>query len=434
MPTTNVSMQHQTSAKTFSIIAAALGTIVEWYDFMLFVYLSPYFSSLFFPQENHNISLLLTFAIYAAGFLMAPLGSLFFGSMGDRLGRRPALVLAISLMALPMLITAILPTFASIGIGASLILVLCRLVQGFSIGGQYGGTMAYMIEKAKPHRRGVAASIATMTSGCGVFLSSLIVSILTSQLSAMQMNAWGWRIGYVIGFLLTVITFLMRIFMHESTAFTKLSQNKQQAQTPLRDLLKKQHKALLDAIILSSYANITYYVVASYLAVYLVSYSNIDNALSLKIITVFGLVFAFTAPFFGWLADKLGRKPLVFTSIILFVLCSYPAFLLLQFSDLSSLIKAFVLLGLPLMIIWGAYGVQAPELFPAQYRFSGTSISYNIGNSLCGGLTPFVATLLISLSGNTLAPLLLLIAPAVLMLFRYRHLPETCPTLVLAST
>jgi MHS family proline/betaine transporter-like MFS transporter len=404
------------------IFCASASTVVEWYDFMLFAYLTTIFAHNFFPSASPSSAILMTFGVFAAGFFMGPVGSLVIGSVGDRFGRKVALVLSISLMIIPMIVIAILPTYNSIGILAPIILVLMRLVQGFSIGGSYGGVMVLMIESAKPNRRGFVASFATMASGTGVFIASLIVMLLTYKLGNQALESWGWRLGYFIGLVLAVLALIMRLSIPESSSFENLEEQGELSSKPVRSMLKKQFRPLFFAISISAYGNIAYYLVLSYLETHFIQIGY-DEFTSLAIITIFSLLFSFSAPFWGWLSDLCGRKALFKVAIALYILVSYPAFMIMG-SSLAMLVLAVILLSLPLMLIWGSYGAAAPELFRAKYRYSGNALSYNVGNSFFGGTIPFVATLLlVSLGFN--APAWLLIVSSVIMVPIIYCMPET---------
>lgn len=420
-----MSLNQAEQTKILSVLGASLGTIVEWYDFMLFAYLTPIFSAVFFPHKSETASLFLTFGIYAAGFLMAPLGSLFFGSIGDRFGRKSALFSAVVLMSLATFITIFLPSYREAGLLGPLSLMVVRLVQGFSIGGQYGTAMVTMIENAKHRQRGLIASIATMTSGIGVFLASLTVTLITLYLTHQQVFTWGWRIPYVIGALFCFIALIMRFCMRETSTFEKLRQSGDISKMPIRALLKNELKHLCLASGISAYGNIAYYFLASYLVVYITSVLHVSQSIPLIIITVFGLYFAFSAPLWGMLSDKVGRKPLLLYSALLTLIIAYPCFYLLKLQDAWAIATSIFVLSIPLMAIWGAYGAAAPELFSTKYRNSGTSISYNIGNSFFGGLTPLFATTLISLFSSNIAPIALLIIPSILIIPMIKIMPET---------
>lgn len=389
---------------------------------MLFAYLTTIFAHNFFPSASPSSAILMTFGVFAAGFFMGPIGSLVIGSVGDRFGRKVALVLIYIIDDYTNDCDSYLPTYNSIGILAPIILVLMRLVQGFSIGGSYGGVMVLMIESAKPNRRGFVASFATMASGTGVFIASLIVMLLTYKLGNQALESWGWRLGYFIGLVLAILALIMRLSILESSSFENLEEQGELSSKPVRSMLKKQFRPLFFAISISAYGNIAYYLVLSYLETHFIQIGY-DEFTSLAIITIFSLFFSFSAPFWGWLSDLYGRKTLIKVAIALYILVSYPAFMIMG-SSLAMLVLAVILLSLPLMLIWGSYGAAAPELFRAKYRYSGNALSYNIGNSFFGGTIPFVATLLfVSLGFN--APAWLLIVSSVIMIPIIYCMPET---------
>ncbi|GMN90267.1 MFS transporter [Francisella sciaenopsi] len=365
----------------------------------------------------------MTFGVFAAGFFMGPIGSVIMGSFGDRFGRKKALVISVVMMILPMFVIAILPIYQSIGVLAPTILVLMRLLQGFSIGGSYGGVMVFMIESTKPDRRGFIASFATMSSGTGVFLASLVAMILFGVFSQEILDLWGWRIGYIIGLILALLALVMRLLIPESYSFEELEAQGDVSAKPVREMFSIQKKPLFFAIALSAYANIMYYLVLSYLSSYFVEL-NYSEFFSLAIVTIFSLIFSFSAPLWGYLSDRLGRKPLIKFSIIIYLIFSYPSFMIMGMGT-ASLILAMIVLSVPLMAIWGAYGAAAPELFNTKYRYSGNGLSYNIGNSFFGGTIPFVATSLVVSTGSLLAPAWLLIVASIIMIPIIYFMPET---------
>lgn len=222
------------------VFFASASTIVEWYDFMLFAYLTPVIASVFFPDFSKYTAILMTFGVFAAGFFMGPIGSVIMGSFGDRFGRKKALIISVVMMILPMFIIAILPTYQTIGMLAPAILVLMRLLQGFSIGGSYGGVMVFMIESTKPDRRGFIASFATMSSGTGVFLASLVAMILFGIFSQEVLDLWGWRIGYIIGLMLALLALVMRMLIPESYSFEQLEAQGDVSVKPVREMFSIQ--------------------------------------------------------------------------------------------------------------------------------------------------------------------------------------------------
>ena len=405
------------------IFFASASTVVEWYDFMLFAYLTPIFALNFFPTADRLNGILMTFGVFAAGFSMGPIGSMVMGSLGDRLGRKKALVLSILMMIVPLVVIAFLPTYKTIGVLAPLILIFMRLIQGFSIGGSYGGVMVFMIESAKPNHRGFIASFATMSSGAGVFLASLVVMLLSWFISSEALNDWGWRLGYIVGLILAIAALMMRLSIPESGSFEKLKANNNVSDTPVRSMFKKQRKPLFYAIALSAYGNIAYYLVLSYLETHFVGLGY-SQFFALSVVTVFSLIFAFSAPLWGAFSDLEGRKPLIKIAIAIYVFLSYPAFMLMSMGE-YYLFLSVAILSVPLMLIWGSYGTASPELFDVKYRYSGNALSYNVGNSFFGGTIPFIATLMILVFGGINAPAWLLIVSSLIMIPIIIRMPET---------
>lgn len=411
--------------KNRSVLFASIGAVLEWYDLMLYGYFAVVFSRIFFADQAGLIELIQVYATFAAGYLMRPLGGLFFGWMGERYGRRASLTASISLMSVPLIVTAVLPTYASWGIAATLVLILMRLIQGFSVGGEYSGTLVFLSEEAQRTRRGYLASFATMYSGIGVLLASGVALVMSAALTEPQLDSWGWRIAYGIGAVTAILGFFMRRSMGESTEFATLKEQGGLSRHPLRDAVRTSRRAILIVAALTGYLGIAYYIVATFLVGYLVSVVGITQTQSLVISTVVGAVYAVTAVYWGNLSDRLGRRRPMLWAAIALALLSYPAFLLLGSDQLALIYLGELVLLVPVLLFTGAFSAAVTELFPTAGRFAGVGIGYNFGNALLGATAPTIATALVHLTGIEVVPAYYLVAASLLIIPLIVTLPET---------
>lgn len=410
-----------------AIFVGALGTTLEWFDFTLFIYLAPVISKLFFPSSDGVTSLLATFAVFAVGYLMRPLGGLFFGSYGDRHGRKQALLISISLMSVPMLVTGILPTEGTIGLAAPILLALMRLTQGFSVGGEFSGSIVLLQENAPPGRRGFVSNLAQTTAGAGFLLSSLTVTIIHATLSADQVHSWGWRIPFFIGFAIGIGTLLAQRRMPETEVFSHALEAGEVTESPARTLWRTERRALLAVFLLMGYLGMTYYLVATFVPTWLTSVVGNDAASGVLAATIGALLYTVITPFAGSLSDRIGRKPPMYAAALLFVAAAYPIFLLMAGGGAGAAIAGECLLMILVIVFTGASTPAISELFTTGTRYSGVAIGYGLGIAIFGGTAPLLGTALVKLTGVDEAPSALLILGSVLVLFVLLRLPETAP-------
>ncbi|OGV18109.1 MAG: hypothetical protein A2X47_01855 [Lentisphaerae bacterium GWF2_38_69] len=408
-----------------TIFCAAIGTTLEWYDFTVFIYIAPLLSKLFFPSEDKLVSIISTFGVFTAGYLMRPLGGIILGNLGDKIGRKKVLILSVWLMAVPMVIITFLPTYDTIGIYAVLILTLARMLQGFSVGGEYTGVLVMLLEQAQPENRGFIASWGTCVSGSGVLLSSLVVALTTGFLGDQTMLQLGWRIPFAIGILIAAFSLVMQFQMKESPHFEKIKKEGKISKRPAWDALKKYPGKIFIVFCLTGYLGIAYYMVAAFLPTYLTLVLHYPHEESLILTTVIAALYAFSAPLWGKLSDKVGRKPLMLGGTLFFIFFGYPVFKMFASGNIVYAYIAALLLMTAVTAFTAAFVSSVNELFPTNERFSGMSIGYNIGNAALGGTAPLVSTLLISLTGNAVAPCYYLIIGGILILFVIGSMKET---------
>lgn len=399
------------SKRTRSMLIAAFGTIVEWYDFSIYFYVATILTREFFGDRPD--SLLLTLGVGAAGFLFRPLGAMVFGHLGDRVGRRAALVISAGLISVSMFGTAMLPGIETAGIWGGIGMVVLRCVAGFSVGAEYTGTMVYLMESATPGRRGLATSWAAANSEIGSLLAVGLGALFASMLTPDAMQEWGWRILFVIGGILAAIMIPLRSMLEE-TETTKRIQTAQPRErdaslkswrsSPLVLVLRHQPRAVLVAFLISSIGATSYFLGITYVPTYLTNEVHLAEAGSLGLGTIAAVVAIIVTPLFGLLADQVGRRRSLIGLVVGLVLTTVPVYALLHVGSNGVGIIAASFLAVP-AAGWSAIAASTiPEQFTAVGRFSGMAIGYNIATVLFGGLSPLIATGLIAATGVSLAP------------------------------
>ena len=413
-----------------SIFSGTLGATLEWYDFTLYVYLAPVISTLFFPGGSSIDSLLATFGVFAVGYLMRPLGAAVIGNYGDTRGRKAALLLSISVMAVGMLLISVLPTEGTIGAAAPILLISVRLLQGFSLGGEFGGAITLLAEAVPALRRGWFVNFAQVSAGVGTLLSSGIVFGLNLVFSNQQMLDFGWRIPFVFGGVLGAIAIVALLRTPESEAFEEEGRVAKDREVPFRHLLSTERASLVIGSLLNGYQSLSYYVVLTFVPTYLVSFRGANPEEGVFAGMIAAIVFTLGSPAAGGLSDRYGRKPVVVVSAVAMAILAVPLFLVLSDATTATVVPTqIVLMGL-VTLFSGAMMAITTELFSTRTRYSGVSISFNIGAAVFGGTAPLVATFLIKLLDTDQAPAYMLVAAALLVLPVLARTPETAPVKV----
>jgi MFS transporter, MHS family, proline/betaine transporter len=375
------------------MMVAAFSTIVEWYDFTLYFYLATVLSRVFFG--GGGASLAATLGGFALAYLMRPLGALAFGHFGDRFGRRPTMLLSLGIMTVAMLITGLLPPRSQIGPAAGWLLVLLRCAMGFSVGGEYNGVVAYLLEGARHERRGLITSCAAAASEIGALLAVGVAALTVYSMSAEDLDAWGWRIPVLVGSALAASVWLARSTMQESPDFERQQVTGTVPKNPLRSTLMHHRSGILRGFVISALGSITYYVGITYVPAFLTSTRTFPEGESLWLATVAAVVVILVTPLVGALSDWLGRKPvLVLLCGCAVVLPTAMFSLMAGGSRLQALIGAIVLAAVGGGV--SAVGaVATAEQFPGEGRLSGLALSATMATAVFGGLAPFIAQVLI---------------------------------------
>jgi MHS family alpha-ketoglutarate permease-like MFS transporter len=376
---------------TSNIFKGSVGNLIEWYDWYVYAAFSVYFSAQFFPTGDPTSQLLNTSAIFAVGFLMRPLGSLLLGRYADRYGRRAALTLSITVMASGSLIIAITPSYSTIGVAAPIILVLARLLQGLSLGGEYGTSATYLSEMANKGRRGFYSSFQYVTLIAGQLVALGVQIILQQILSEPAMESWGWRIPFVIGAMGALAVLWLRRTMDESEQFSKMSSKSRENAGTIRALMKHP-KAVMVVIGLTLGGTVAFYTYTTYLQKFMVNTVGIEKEVVSWINFIALLIFAILQPIAGLLSDRIGRRPLLISFGLFGTLLTVPLFLLME--QTKSPVNAFLLMMVGLIIVTGYTSINAivkAELFPTEVRALGVGFPYAITVAVFGGTAEFIA-------------------------------------------
>lgn len=375
-----------------AIFGGSIGNLVEWYDWYAYSAFAIYFSASFFPKGNPTVQLLNTAGIFALGFLMRPLGGYLFGRIADQIGRKQSMTLSVLLMSLGSLLIALTPNYHTIGILAPILLLTARLLQGLSVGGEYGVSATYLSEMASKNRRGFYSSFQYVTLIGGQLLA-LAIQITLQQffLSEEQLLEWGWRIPFVFGAILSIVALYLRKNLEETQAFKNQKQKPREKKGTLKELLKHP-KAVATVIGLTLGGTLAFYTYTTYMQKFLVNTVHMSKEQStlMSFLTLF--IFACLQPVFGALSDKIGRRPLLISFGILGTICTVP--LLTALSHTTSQWEAFFLLMAALVIVSGYTSINAvvkAELFPAEIRALGVGLPYALTVAIFGGTAEYIA-------------------------------------------
>jgi MHS family alpha-ketoglutarate permease-like MFS transporter len=373
-----------------SIVGGSIGNLVEWYDWYAYSFFSVYFASAFFPGGNRTIELLNTSGVFAVGFLMRPIGGWLFGSIADKIGRKKAMTWSVLLMCAGSLLIAITPGYSNIGVLAPVLLVFARLIQGLSVGGEYGTSATYLSEMATNNRRGFYSSFQYVTLIGGQLVAVGIQLLLQHFVfTEAELKEWGWRVPFVIGALLSVIAFYLRSSLEETASFRQVENKKQKG--TIRELLRYP-RAILTVAGLTLGGTVAFYTFSVYMQKYLTNTLHLSTNHATTILFVCLLVFAFLQPVFGSLSDRIGRKPLLIAFGVIGTMATVPILTGLQNAQSETTIYLLVMAGL--MIVSGYTSINAvvkAELFPAQIRALGVGLPYALTAAIFGGTAEYIA-------------------------------------------
>ncbi len=408
-----------------ALAAGSIGNFVEWYDFAIYSYSVPIIATLFFPEEDRTAAVLSAFAIYGVAFLARPLGGVFWGNLGDRVGRRNTLAAVVLLMGGGTMLIGLLPTYAQIGLLAPILLAVCRLVQGFSGGGEFTGSTSFITEYAPDNHRGLYAAISATFTTLPSILGGLTVLAFTATLSEAAHSSWGWRVPFLIGGPLALVGLFIRLRMQETPAFRMVESTEQVESIPALEAIRGHFRNIVLVFAIASLSALGAYTLGAYFVTYLVETIGLDQ--STAILANFAAFFVTVplVPLVDMLGDRIGRKPLLFIGSVGFVVLSVPGYMIAASGGLVAAILGQLLVALPWSFVVSAVVVTQVEIFPTKVRYSGASIGYNVGYMVFGGTAPLVATFLVSQTGSDIAPGVYLAVVAVVVFFVSFALPET---------
>ncbi|MEO0348290.1 MAG: MFS transporter [Pseudomonadota bacterium] len=380
------------------LISGAIGNALEWYDFAIYAHFSVVISQLFFPNADPYLATMATWGVFAAGFIMRPVGAIVFGIIGDRYGRRASLAISILMMSIPTACIGILPSYNEIGIAAPVILTIIRLLQGLSLGGEFSGAISLVTEHAPNNKRGFAGSI-TMFSMCiGILLGSAIVSALYWFLGDTEVTNWAWRLPFLFGLALGIVGLYIRKNLDESPKYVEAQNNSLLSKNPTKEVFKNYHRELISGMLYYVTVAVPFYTFVFFMREFLFKYKNLPYDASTNIATLSLIVMTAILPLSGALSDRYGRRIVLLTGCIGYIIFGYPIFMLFDMGYSYALIGALIFATLV-----GIYMAPIPavlaELFPTKVRFTGVAISYNVSASLFGGTAPMVYTYLINKTG-----------------------------------
>jgi MHS family proline/betaine transporter-like MFS transporter len=388
------------------IVAASIGNALEFYDLLIYGYFAVVIGKLFFPSDNETTSLLLSVGSFGISFLMRPLGAMVLGSYADRAGRKASLTMSILIMMIGTAMITFTPSYQQIGVAAPLIIIVARMLQGFSTGGEFGAATAFMVEHADAKRRGFFASWQLSTQGLATVLAAGVSALLSYVLTDVQLNDWGWRVAFGVGLLIGPVGFYIRSQIDETPDFQKVAAAADSPKrTPLRDVLIKGHVSLLLAIGVVAGATAFNYVHKLYMPTYALKQLHIAATSSYMGALVTGVTLMFMAPVFGTLSDTHGRFRVLSIALLITGLSSYPMFVLLNtYPTVTTLLLVQAIVGVLIAACLGPIPAMLADIFPTSIRGTGLALSYNFSVTLFGGFAPLIVTWMIEATGSKLAP------------------------------
>lgn len=409
-----------------AIAGSALGNAVEWFDYAVYGYLAVYMVRIFFGEQGQNgLGLFAVFAILAISFFVRPLGGIILGPMGDKIGRQKVLVFTITMMTLATAAIGILPTFDQVGYVSPVLLLLCRLVQGFSTGGEYGGAAVFMAEHAPDKRRGFYGAFLEFGTLAGTVAGATLCTVMIVVVGDAGMLAGWWRLPFLLTLPLGLTALWIRTRLKEPRVFTEAAQNDEIAKRPFLDLFRYNWRQILILTGFVVLLNVAYYLILAYMPSYLSKNLGHDTATSTMMLVVIMVLMMCIINPIGALSDRVGRKPLLLGAAVGFILLSVPAFAMLGSRNLLLQLLGLAILGFLLVIMIGSVSSTLPALFPTKVRYSGFAIGYNVSTAIFGGTAASINEWLIVETGSTLVPGWYLAAAGVVGLVAILCMPES---------
>lgn len=413
---TSVSPRSEEQAMVGKVaFSSFLGNFIEWFDYASYSYFATTIALVFFPSGNHTVAMLQTFGVFALSFVLRPVGALFWGNFGDKKGRKGALAISIMFMSGASFLIGCLPSYAKVGILAPILLLLLRMVQGFSASGEYAGAATFLGEYAPTKKRGIYCSLIPASTAIGLLAGSMLATFMTASLSSEALTAWGWRIPFLMAGPLGLVVHYIRTKLADSPVYASMSEaleNKQQVASdtaseqtsPLHELFQHHAKALLISFGACVLNAVGFYTVLTYLPTYLSDTVGLASAQSSTITTICLVLYVALVFGMGHISDKFGRKKVLIGACAAFILLTVPAFLVLNTAQFWPVLIVELAMCATLTANDGTLSSYLTETFPTSVRFTGFAFSFNLANAIFGGTAPFIATWLIYTTGSSIAP------------------------------
>ena len=406
-----------------NIVAAAVGSVLEWYDFAVYGYFAPIIGTLFFPSDDPVASLLAAFGVFAVGYAARPVGGAIFGYIGDKAGRKPALMISVMCMGVATFAIGVLPTHAHIGAAAPLALVILRIAEGLSVGGEFTGSIVLLGEQAPPRRRAFYAVWPELGCLTGFLLGSGVGALCSSVLGAERMLAWGWRVPFLLGAMIAVWGILFRRQMTESPVLEGARQKA--ARVGIHTLLLAHGRLIVRFVALLFVQGIGFYTMFIYAASYLTDRMHVSTARALDINTSSLLVMIAVVLPSAFLSDRFGRKPLLYAATVGIFVLAWPLWWLMHQEDVAAILLGQAGFAALFGLAWGGLPALMSELLPAEARCTGIGIAYNVSIGLFGGTAPLVVTYLVARTANDFVPAYYVMAASAVSFVALLGLPET---------
>ncbi|MGP4044105.1 MFS transporter [Streptomyces sp. 2A115] len=387
-----------------AMLAGSLGTLIEYYDFSVYGYLAVVIAPQFFPSADPAASLLATLAVFATGLVVRPVGGVFFGWLGDRWGRRKALVSSVLCMGVASSLTGLLPTYSQIGVAAAVLLLLARVVQGISTGGESVGAYTYIYESAPPERRAFLGAVTPIGSNLGFMFAAATAGVISGLATKDQMSDWGWRLPFLMAVPLTLFCLWARLRIEDTPEFEEAARRADIPSAPIREVLSTHRAALLQSIGLSMAQGGAIFLGLTYIGIYLSTDLGYDSTQVLWLSAGVVLVTVLLMVPAGWLSARFGSRRILLFGLLGFLVTAYPAMMLMGRHSLALAGVAYLLFMLSSAFVQVPAASLWPHLFERRVRYTGMAIGYNIGTVLAGGTAPYIATFLVQRTGNLLSP------------------------------
>ena len=410
-------------AQTKNVAAGVVGNILEWYDFAIYGYMVPVLSVLFFPSDNPAVSIIAAFGAFAIGYFARPLGGVIFGWIGDKRGRKAVLTISVTLMGLATVSLGLLPTYSQIGLAAPILLVLLRIFQGISVGGEYTGSITFVLEHAPKEKRGWLTSWISVGGGLGFLIGSGVGAILTASFSSAELHDWAWRLPFLSGSIIAIIGVLMRRHLTEPERTSRISDE----QSPFVVAIREHWRSMLQLMGLALSANVMFYFTFVYADDFLVQTKGIDQSLVLTLNTAGVALITALIPLFGWLSDRVGRRPILLMGSISILLTTGPIFYAFEHASMTSIIIAQIVSGITIAMMFGVNPSAQSELLPEKVRLTAFSVAYGVVLAVFGGTTPVVVESLVAETHWAYSPLPYLLLLCLVSVFTVLTVKESCP-------